>query len=130
MRKIKEFKISLMQKDDKKELTLNNKAKFIIKHSATLNIKNLIEINKEYKNYYDNDYSEFISESASLIYNDLNNVNKKHKIDSIGIWIIFENGEFIDNSIPTSVLDDIKKYSMDDSINPIKEFIKMTLNEI
>ena len=130
MRKIKEFKISLMQKDDKKELTLNNKAKFIIKHSATLNIKNLIEINKEYKNYYDNDYSEFISESASLIYNDLNNVNKQHKIDSIGIWIIFENGEFIDNSIPTSVLDDIKKYSMDDSINPIKEFIKMTLNEI
>ena len=53
--------------------------------------------------------------------------NDKH-VDSIGVWILYEDGFEIDNSMDLSVLEDLGKYGADD-IKPIQEFFKMTIQE-
>lgn len=124
MNKIKNLKISLMETDKNNPSDEENKKNFISRHTGNLNVDEVISYtdNKEYK--------DFIFESVSLIYDSLLDINEnsKHKCDSVGIWVTFENGEELDNSIQISVLDDIEKYGSDD-IEPIKEFFKMTLEE-
>lgn len=117
--------MSLMEKDKENEIVDNkDKANFIVKYSATLNVEKFLNNNKNYKKNYD----DFILESISLIYNNLLD-QRTTNMDNLGLWILFEDGERIDNSISISTLDNIKKYSMDKNIKPIQEFFKMTIEQ-
>lgn len=111
--KIKEYRLSLMEKLSTEE----NQSQCIIKCSATLKA-NELNINEE-------DLNETLAESVSYIYDDLISQNKA-KIDTIGLWILYDNDQEINNSIDIVVLEDIKKYGTDD-VDPFKEFFKMTM---
>jgi len=120
MKRIKELKMSLMKKEgDTQE---EGKSTFMVKCSATLDIETYA---KEH-NITEEQYEDFIAQSSSIIYNELLTKIDKVLVDSVGVWITFEDGMKIDNSIELSVLEDIEKYGAND-VEPIKEFIKMTL---
>jgi hypothetical protein len=124
MDKIKEFKISLMERDkafsDLKENKIQeDKSDFIIKSTATLDVQEFISKNKiEEKNY-----ENFILDSASEMYKNLFNETKR-KVDSVGIWITFINNKKIESSMDLSTFDIMKKFN---DVDPLKEFLKMIL---
>lgn len=122
MKKIKEYRMSLMEKDSD-ESKLIGKTNYIIRYSALLEVANYMKKQK----VLDKEYDDFVLNSSKLLFNELlKKKEKTSKIDSIGIWVSFEDGIEIDNSIDLSVLEDIKNYGSED-IEPIKEFFKMTL---
>jgi len=68
----------------------------------------------------------FVFKSSKLLFEELLNHKRKtniNNVDSIGVWVSFEDGMEVDNSIDLSVLNDIKNYGSKD-IEPIKEFLK------
>jgi hypothetical protein len=120
MKRIKEYKMSLMEKEGKSDQ--KGKYNFVVKCSALLQVNKMID-----DNTVDEEYDDFILESASLIFEELHNqVKENGKIESLGLWITFNDGLEIDNSIDLSVLNDIKTYG-EENINPVKEFFKMTV---
>lgn len=116
MKKIKEFKMSLMEKEGPTEE--KNKNIYVVKCSGTLAVNKIVD-----ESFTDEQYESVLYESANLIFNELKTSGKG---ESLGLWITFEDGEQIDNSIDIAVLDDIKTYGPED-VNPIAEFFKMTL---
>ncbi|NMC59227.1 MAG: hypothetical protein GYA51_07585 [Candidatus Methanofastidiosa archaeon] len=120
MKKIKELKMSLMKKEgDTQE---EGKSNFMVKCSATLDIEKYVAEHSVTEEQYD----DFILQSSSIIFDELLTKIDNCVIDSVGVWLTFEDGTKIDNSIELSVLKDIEKYGAED-VDPIKEFIKMTL---
>ena len=114
----KEIKLSLMEKEtDSNE---NNKNCFIIRTSG------ILEVDKFLKNKKINDYNDFIFQSTSMIYDNLKK-NTKNVVDSLGLWIIFSDDSILENSIDIDILNKMKKYG-DDNVDPIHEFVKMTLS--
>lgn len=124
MKKIKEYRMSLMTKDSDKS-KIAGKTNYIIKYSALLEVANYI---KNQENVAQKEYDYFVLNSSKILFNELLKNKGKTNIDSVGIWVSFEDGLEIDNSIDISVLEDIKNYGSED-IEPIKEFFKMTLEE-
>lgn len=122
MKKIKEYRMSLMEKDGDTEE--KGKLNFLIRSSAYLEVKNYLKKKKVKEEEYEN----FILNSSSLIFEELINKTEKTNVDSVGVWIIFEDGTQVDNSIDISVLKDIEKYGLED-VKPIQEFFKMTLEK-
>jgi len=122
MKKIKEYRMSLMEKDGDTEE--KGKLNFLIRSSAYLEVKNYLKKKKVKEKEYEN----FILNSSSLIFEELINKTEKTNVDSVGVWIIFEDGTQVDNSIDISVLKDIEKYGLED-VKPIQEFFKMTLEK-
>lgn len=116
MKQIKEYRISLMQKEGK--ALKKNKQKYVIKCSVTFDVARALE-------QFPMDHDSFVVDSAHTVFEELQESNKD-VVESVGVWFKFMDGEEIDNSIDLVVLDDIKKYGVED-IEPMKEFIKMTL---
>jgi len=125
MEKIKEFKISLMERDkafsDIKENKIQeDKSDFIVKSTATLDVQELTSKNKIEEENYEN----FILDSASEMYENLFNETKR-KVDSVGVWITFVDNKKIESSMDLSTFDIMKRYH---DLDPLKEFFKMILN--
>ena len=125
MKKIKEFKMLLMEKDDKFPTKKEGKFNFIIRSSAVLEVEKYMQ---NHEIYEDEEYEEFILKSSQIIYDALMEKNGEKHIDSVGVWVEFENGEQVDNSMDLSVLNDIKTYG-GDNVQPIPEFFKMTVQD-
>lgn len=121
MKKIKEYRMSLMTKDSDKS-KIEGKTNYIIKYSALLEVANYIK-NQE---VIEKEYDDFVLNSSKILFDELLKSKGKTNVDSVGIWVSFEDGLEIDNSIDISVLEDIKNYGSED-IEPIKEFFKMSL---
>lgn len=123
MKKIAEFKISLMKRESDYDKE-TGKCNYSVKLSGTLHVKKL-KRNPKFKE----DYEGFILESASLIFDDLLKKSKESDadVDSVGLWITYEDGSIIENSIDLLVLKDMEQYGIE-KINPIQEFFKMTVN--
>lgn len=121
MKKIKEYKMSLMEKDNNSKNKEKDKFNFIIKTSALLEVDKIMDDNE----LEDKEYIDFILNSSASIYEQLLD-HKKDNIDSIGVWFTFNDGQEISNSIDLSILEDLRKYGSND-VNPIQEFFKMTL---
>lgn len=119
MKKIKEYRMSLMEKDVKLSEE-EGKVNYIIRNSAVLEVSKLLE------EHTIEDYDEFVSSSSSLIFSELINKKGEQKVDSVGLWVTFEDGLEVDNSIDLSILEDIQKYGADD-VDAISEFFKMTV---
>jgi len=125
MKKIKEFRMSLMEKDENFPTKEKGKLNFIIRSSAVLEVEKYMQTQDVIVE--DDEYEDFVINSSQIIYDALMEKNKKH-VDSIGVWVQFEDGVEVDNSMDLSVLNDIKTYGGDD-IQPIQEFFKMTVQE-
>jgi hypothetical protein len=130
MNKIKTIKIGLMLLDKIFELkdvdeTIKSFGEFDPRYSATLNIKEILA--SQIGGITEDNYNDVIPNILSLVYDDLLS-KEMQNIDSVGIWIEFEDGQIIDNSIKLSVLEDIKRYGAED-INPIYEFYNMTIQK-
>jgi len=127
MKKIKEYRMSLMEKDvipSKDEGKMN----YIIRSSAVLEIEKYIAEQSFEKELGTEEYEELVLNSSQIIYDALMNQKGARNIDSLGVWVTFQDGLHVDNSIDLSILEDIKKYGSED-INPVFEFFKMTVQE-
>jgi len=126
MKKIKEFRMSLMEKDDEFPTKEKGKLNFIIRSSAVLEVEKYMRL-QGVKECEDAEYEEFVLKSSQVLYEALMEKNNK-PVDSIGVWVKFEDGFEVDNSMDISVLNDIKRYGGDD-VKPVQEFFKMTIQE-
>ena len=125
MKKIKEYRMSLMSKNFDEKSKIEGKSNYIIRCSAFLEVANYIKKQE----LIEKEYDDFVLNSSKLLFEELLNHKRKtniNNVDSIGVWVSFEDGMEVDNSIDLSVLNDIKNYGSKD-IEPIKEFFKMTL---
>jgi hypothetical protein len=121
---LKEIKLAIMQKTDNENLSEHeiklNKQNFIIRYSGTIDVNELLkEANLECLD------EENLYEVCDMIYNNLLELCKNKEVDSVGLWLIYENDKIIENAIDISILDNIKTFH---NINPIYEFVKMTLD--
>jgi len=110
---IKTIKMSLMKRDSNIK---DNKAEYLKKITGKFIIPS--DFNRNEKAF------ELL---INNIFNSLVKENISSETDSVGIWIeYYDNSSIIENAISLQTLDDIKQYSTD-SIIPIFEFFKMTL---
>jgi len=126
MKKIKEYRMSLMEKDDTFPTKEEGKSNFIIRNTAMLEVERYIVKKKLSLN--EEEYDDFVLNSSKLIYDALVEKKGKYSVDTIGIWIKFADGKEVENSIELSVLEDLQKYGMEDVV-PVFEFIKMTVQD-
>lgn len=120
MKKIKEFKIALLEKEKVQPKKNKGKTNFIKKSSATIKLQEIFKL----QNIGEDDYEDTTLFIVSQSYNELNKQNKDN-IDSVGLFITFDDDTTIDNAMSLKLLEDIKTYSQEE-INPIEEFFKMT----
>lgn len=117
---IKSIKISLLEKD-KESKRKKKKLDFIIKSSANINMKKILE---EF-NMNEEEYEQKFEQILTTIYEELLSENRNLNFDYIGVWIFSEEKE-ISNSINISLMNNMEKYGYEE-INPLTEFIKMTI---
>jgi len=68
---------------------------------------------------------EAFSQILTQIYESLLEENN-NSVDSLGIWIEFEDSTILENAISLDTLNNIKEYSKED-MSPVFEFFKITL---
>jgi hypothetical protein len=127
MKKIKEFRISLMEKDSDFSLNEENKGNYIIRTTGKFlpeeYIQKLgVETEEEFK---ETDYLEFIGNAMLVIYDNLMEESKDKKVDTVGVWVTFDDDKTIDSAMDISVIKALEEYHTD--IIPAMEFFKMTL---
>lgn len=111
--------ITLALLETESNINENSKTNYVKKISASFKIsKEFLQENSEEK-------LDILCES---IFMDILNKIDKNEIDSLGIWINY-NEKVYENSIKLQTLNDISLYSHT-KINPVFEFLKMTLVEI
>jgi hypothetical protein len=120
MTDIKEFKISLMEKQG--ALDVESKSEYLLRTSATFEFNKYIE--EAYPGADEEDKEYILKEICKLVFEDL--VTKtQDKFDSVGVWIKIGD-EILENSIDLAVMEGIKQYG-EPEIVPIFELVKMTL---
>jgi len=123
MEKIKEIKVSLLEKEENFNIDESNKGNYIARASESIFPELFLEKKKIVLN--DIEYKNFAEDITNQMFEDLSNKTKEQKIDSVGIWFTFENEKIIENSIDLTILNSMAEHHND--IEPIKEFVKMTL---
>lgn len=114
LEKLQHIKMSgMILKDKAEKLNENN---YEVKTTNNLIISDLV---KESFN------EDKVDELLSLMYEDLIDKSKEYNIDSVGIWITYDDHIF-KNSIKLETLNDMTKYGAEDTI-PIYEFCKLTI---
>jgi len=121
MKKIKEFRLSLMEKEGTKSEE-EGKENYIVRSSASLELEKYLLENK-----IEGSYSDFVLGSANMIFGELINRKEKEVVDTVGLWIVFEDDFQVDNAIDLETLDQIRAYGPDD-VEPFQEFFKMTVD--
>jgi len=125
MKKILECKISLMEKDANFSIDKKSKGNYIVRTTGTFNPeKYIVEwgFSQEMKQ---KEYLDFVANALLMIYDNLVE-NTECKIDSVGLWITFDDGNTIDNAMDFEVMEAIENYG-GPGVIPVLEFTKMTL---
>lgn len=122
MKKIDEFKVSLMEKDADFEIDDKGKGNYIIRTSGTFNAKEFFSDKEEPDG---GEYREFIEGAILAVYE---NLPIDAEYDSIGIWITFSDGQKIDNSVDLATINSMEDFGVIKS--GMLEFIKMTLDAV
>ena len=118
--KLESIKMSLMKSEG--DVKKDNKADYIVRSTGTF------EIPKEfYKNLSEEKRIELTKELTESMYSELIKHNKNDDVDSLGLWIEYDNKVF-DNAIKLVTLSDIKEYSTEE-LSPVYEFLKLTIND-
>jgi hypothetical protein len=127
MKRVKECKVSLMEKDHEFSVDENGRGNYIIRTSGTFLPEDYMEQNPHLKEVlHDQDaYIDYVSQASMLIAEELQSETKGTPVDSIGIWITFDDDTRIESSMDLSVMDAMAEHHED--LNPFFEFAKMTL---
>lgn len=123
MKKIKELRVALMEKEGTKSEE-EGKENYIIRASANLEVSKVLEQHPEFIDRHD----ELVLDTANVMFGDLIKMKGNDDINSVGLWITFEENKMIDNAIDIETLEKIKEYGME-NIEPFKEFFKMTIED-
>lgn len=122
MKKVKEFRVSLMEKDENFSISEEGKGNYIIRASGTFNTE---EFFKDKEELSEEEYRNFMEGAIVAVYNQ---IPKEILYETIGLWITYEDDQKIENAMDLSVLETMGE--MGDNIDPIIEFAKMTLNTV
>lgn len=127
MRKIKECRISLMEKGENFSIE-DGKGNYILRTTGTFEPeKYLKDFAFEGKHLKEKEYKDFVANAIMMIYDSIiDSGDHKGALDTVGLWVVFEDDETIDNAMDISLLESMEKYGEDGTI-PILEFAKMTL---
>jgi len=118
--KLESIKISLMKSHG--DVKKDNKADYIVRSTGTFKIPE-----EFYKNLSEEEKIELTRELIESMYSELIEHNKNDDVDSLGLWIEYDNKTF-DNSMKLIALSDIKKYSTEE-LSPVYELLKMTIEK-
>jgi len=115
LNKLEKITMSLMVAENEPDDL--NKTKYVVKATATVVVKeSVVKAIEQYG----------LKSVLNVIYDDI--LEKcKDPVDSIGLWVNYDNKEY-ENSIKLSTLNDIKQYGSND-IDAIYEFFRMTVKE-
>jgi len=112
--------------EKEKEFILDNDSKgnYIIKSTGIIQTQKYLDDNNIILD--NNDYLEYIYDTVKLIYTNLIEKLNETVVDTVGMWITFDDKSQIENSMDISTLNAIGEYNTE--ITPIVEFTKMLLN--
>jgi len=127
---VTQIKLSLMKKDTeintKKDSPKYNTAEYLKCATATFNTPK--DFYSRLQSRFSEDQPDYnLYEVVTSMYEDLIEQVKDKEFDSVGLWVTID-GEIIDSAISFRTLKDIQEYSKE-SVNPIVEFYKMTINK-
>jgi hypothetical protein len=127
MKRVLECKVSLMEKEKGFSVDDEGKGNYIIRSSGTFRPEEFMELNPQIKASLNNEdaYLDYVSQSAMLIVEELKTKTSETPVDSVGIWVTFDDGKKVESSMDLSTMDMIKEYHQD--VDPYFEFAKMTL---
>lgn len=131
---IKEITISLLEEEfvpdtstnaDNEDFTKPERKNFIKRSSGSINIDEAIEMSDQ--KMKSSGRLNFINSVTKLIYDELiYNTKDKYNINNVGIWFsLKKDSKVYENSISLDLLKKIE--DNDEAINPIFEFIKMSI---
>lgn len=116
-----------MEKEKDFSVDEDGRGNYIIRASGTFLPEEYLELNPLVKSQIEGEesYIDYVSQAAMLIAEGLQEETKEIPIDSIGIWVTFDNERKIESSMDLSVMEMMKEHHED--LNPFFEFAKMTL---
>lgn len=127
MKKVKEFRVSLMEKEKDFSIDEEGRGNYIIRASGTFLPEEYLELNPLVKSQVSDEeaYVDYVAQAAMLIAEELQRETEETPIDSVGIWVTFDNERKVESSMDLSVMETMKEYH--EGLNPFFEFAKMTL---
>ena len=116
-----------MEKEKDFEVDEKGRGNYVIRSSGTFLPEEYMEMNPQIKaSVQDSEsYIDYVSQAAMLIAEELQTETKDTPVDSVGIWITFDNEKKIESSMDLSVMEMMKEHH--EGLNPFFEFAKMTL---
>jgi hypothetical protein len=127
MKKILECKISLMEKDQNFSIDEKGKGNYIVRATGKFKPEEYIQQWSNGEELKPEEYKSFVENALMMIYDNMLERAGEDKLDTVGIWITFDDENIIDNAIDLSVLETMGEYG-EDGLIPILEFAKMTLD--
>lgn len=127
MKRVLECKVSLMEKEKSFSVDEEGRGNYIIRSSGTFLPEEFMEQNPQIRASLEDEesYLDYISQSVMLISEELQSQTGETPVDSVGIWVTFEDGKKVESSMDISTMELIKESHQD--IDPFFEFAKMTL---
>ena len=119
-----------MEKDQNFSISDKGKGNYIIRTTGTFEPeKYLKDFAFDGKAIEEDDYRYLVENAVMMIYDSM--ISRKDislgQMDTVGIWITFDDGLTIDNAMDISILKDMEEYG-EEGVIPILEFAKMTLD--
>jgi hypothetical protein len=130
MKKIQECRVLLMEKDENSKVKEEGKASFIIRTSGNFMPEEYLRNHGEdiEGEFPLDEYKEFLLHAISAIYDNVKDRNKDNNVDTVGLFLVADDGREIDSSMDMATLDAMREFNAD--INPMREFAKMILDNI
>ena len=126
MRKITQCKISLMEKDTNFSIDDKGKGNYIIRSTGSFNPEEYIKTHLD-EELNEEEYKFLVENAITVIYDNLMEKQEGRVLDTVGVWLTFDDGEIIENAIDIPILDSMAEFGEADVI-PILEFAKMTVD--
>ncbi len=114
-----------MERDKDFSIDEQNKGNYIIRTSGTFEPEKYIMENAFAQGMEQEEYLAFVENAVMMIYDSMIG-SAGSKFDTVGLWITFEDGKTIDNSMDIDILKSMEEYG-EEGVIPILEFAKMTL---
>jgi len=126
MKKVNEFKISLMEKPKDFLVDEEGKGNYIIRSSGVFKVEEYLQNLDEDQQVSEDEYEKFLQGAMMAIYDNLLENNAEKSFDTVGLWITYKDGEILENAMDFSVLETFNEFGPDEVV-PFLEFVKMTL---
>lgn len=127
MKRIKECKVSLMEKEKNFEVDQDGRGNYVVRSSGTFLPEEYLDSNPGIRAQIEDEesYMDYVSQAAGLIAEELRTESKDLSVDSVGIWITFDNERMVESSMDLTTLSMMAEHHED--LDPYFEFAKMTL---